>query len=145
MRKCELRELGRLEYGQALQLQQQLVANRKQGAIPDQLLLLEHPHTITLGRNGNMTNLLANEEVLRRSGIAFHPTDRGGDITYHGPGQLVGYPILDLREWKRDVMDIVLPDLPVDADAAEVVDHHAGFRVFVAHAASQRGQRVGRR
>jgi lipoyl(octanoyl) transferase len=103
MRKCELRELGRLEYGQALQLQQQLVANRKQGAIPDQLLLLEHPHTITLGRNGNMTNLLANEEVLRRSGIAFHPTDRGGDITYHGPGQLVGYPILDLREWKRDV------------------------------------------
>ena len=103
MRKCELRELGRLEYGQALQLQQQLVTNRKQGAIPDQLLLLEHPHTITLGRSGNMTNLLANEDVLRRSGIAFHPTDRGGDITDHGPGQLVGYPILDLREWKRDV------------------------------------------
>lgn len=103
MRKCELRRLGRIGYEEAFELQRQLVAARKQGSIPDQFLLLEHPHTITLGRNGHMENLLASEEVLRRSGISFHPTDRGGDITYHGPGQLVGYPILDLREWKRDV------------------------------------------
>jgi lipoyl(octanoyl) transferase len=92
-----------MDYGTAFDLQQQLVAERKEGSIPDQLLLLEHPHVITLGRNGHLENLLANEDVLRRAGIAFYPTDRGGDITYHGPGQLVGYPIVDLREWKRDV------------------------------------------
>jgi lipoyl(octanoyl) transferase len=103
MRKCELHELGRVDYETALALQAGLVDRRKRGLVPDQLLLLEHAHVITLGRNGRMENLLAHEEVLRRSGIAFHPTDRGGDITYHGPGQLVGYPIFDLREWKRDV------------------------------------------
>ena len=92
-----------MDYGAALELQQRLVAERKQGLIADQLLLLEHPHVITLGRNGRMENLLAGDEVLRRAGIAFHPTDRGGDVTYHGPGQLVGYPIVDLREWSRDV------------------------------------------
>ncbi len=101
--KCELHEPGRITYAEAFELQQSLVAQRKSGTIPDQLLLLQHPHTITLGRNGHLENLLASEEVLTRSGIAFHPTDRGGDITYHGPGQMVGYPILDLREWKRDV------------------------------------------
>ena len=103
MRKCCLRELGRTDYGQALELQRQLVAERQQGLIPDQLLLLEHPHVITLGRNGHAGNLLATGEVLSRAGIGFYPTDRGGDVTYHGPGQLVGYPIVDLREWKRDV------------------------------------------
>lgn len=103
MRKCAVRPLGRVSYGEALELQQQLVSSRKQGLVPDQLLLLEHPHVITLGRNGHMENLLASAEVLERAGISFYPTDRGGDVTYHGPGQLVGYPILDLREWKRDV------------------------------------------
>jgi len=103
MRSCQVRELGRVEYGQALELQQQLAAERKLGLIPDQLLLLEHPHVITLGRNGHMENLLAGAQVLDRAGISFFPTDRGGDITYHGPGQLVGYPIIDLRDWKRDV------------------------------------------
>jgi len=103
MRKCQVREIGRIDYAGSLELQQQVVAERKQGLIPDQLLMLEHPHVITLGRNGHLENLLADEDVLGRAGIACHPTDRGGDITYHGPGQLVGYPILDLREWKRDV------------------------------------------
>jgi lipoyl(octanoyl) transferase len=103
MRKCGVRLLGRIEYGKALELQQRLVEERKQGLGSDHLLLLEHPHVITLGRNGRMENLLASNEVLERSGISFFPTDRGGDVTYHGPGQLVGYPILDLREWKRDV------------------------------------------
>src|SRR4029077_8313100 len=94
---------GRIGYAEAFDLQQQLIAARKDGSISDQLLLLENPHVITLGRNGHAENLLASSEILERAGISFHPTDRGGDITYHGPGQLVGYPILDLREWKRDV------------------------------------------
>jgi len=92
-----------MDYGAALELQRELVAQRKQGLINDQLLLLEHSHVITMGRNGHMDNLLANDYVLDRAGIGFFPTDRGGDVTYHGPGQLVGYPILSLTEWKRDV------------------------------------------
>jgi len=103
MRKCRVRQLGQIGYGPALELQQLLIAGRKQGALPDQLLLLEHPHVITLGRNGQLANVLASQEILDRAGISFFPTDRGGDVTYHGPGQLVAYPILDLREWKRDV------------------------------------------
>jgi lipoyl(octanoyl) transferase len=103
MRKCYLRQLGRVDYGRALELQQQAETGRKLGLIDDQLLLLEHPHVITLGRNGRMENLLASDEILSRAGISFYPINRGGDVTYHGPGQLVGYPILDLREWKRDV------------------------------------------
>ena len=106
-RKCEIRDLGRIGYGRAFEIQQDLVAQRKQGLIPDQLLIVEHPHVITLGRNGHMENLLASEEVLQRAGIEFHPSNRGGDITYHGPGQIVGYPIFDLREWKRDVVAYV--------------------------------------
>jgi lipoyl(octanoyl) transferase len=103
MRKCSLLELGRIDYGSALEMQQRIAAARKQGEAPDHLLLLEHPHVITMGRNGHMSNLLASDQALASAGISFHPTDRGGDVTYHGPGQLVGYPILDLREWKRDV------------------------------------------
>src|SRR5579883_557155 len=98
MRSCEVKELGRMDYGAALGLQKRLEAERKAGLIPDQLLLVEHPHVITLGRNGQEANLLAGEEILTRAGISFYRTDRGGDITYHGPGQLVGYPIIDLRE-----------------------------------------------
>jgi lipoate-protein ligase B len=103
MRNCVLRELGRIRYGDALDIQQQVAAGRKQGVTPDHLLLLEHPHVITMGRNGHAENLLASDEVMARTGIEYFPTDRGGDVTYHGPGQLVGYPILDLRDWKRDV------------------------------------------
>ncbi len=103
MRNCCLRQLGRIDYASALRLQQQLAAGRKQETVPDHLLLLEHPHVITLGRNGHLENLLAGDDILERAGIAFFPTDRGGDVTYHGPGQLVGYPILDLRDWQRDV------------------------------------------
>src|SRR3989475_3231445 len=70
----------------------------------DVLLLCEHPHVITLGRNGKREHLLAPEHVLRQRGVEFHATDRGGDITYHGPGQIVGYPILNLAEIRRDVV-----------------------------------------
>ena len=103
MLECHWQDLGSLNYAAAFDLQRQLVERRQRGEIPDQLLLLEHPHVITLGRHGQPDNLLASEEHLRRAGVSWYPTDRGGDITYHGPGQLVGYPILDLREWKRDV------------------------------------------
>jgi len=106
-RQLEAHDLGRVGYAEALGLQKELVEKRKRGLICDQLLIVEHPHVITLGRNGQMNNLLASEEVLRRAGIEFHPSDRGGDITYHGPGQVVGYPIFDLREWKRDVVAYV--------------------------------------
>ena len=107
MRACEVRDLGRFGYAEAFALQRDLVEQRKHGRIADQLVFVEHPHVITLGRNGCIENLLASEEVLGRAGIEFHATDRGGDITYHGPGQIVGYPIFDLREWKRDVVAYV--------------------------------------
>ena len=107
MRVCEFRDLGRAGYAEALAIQKELVEQRKQGLIPDQLLVVEHPHVITQGRNGHAENLLASDEVLERAGIEFQSSDRGGDITYHGPGQIVGYPIFDLREWKRDVVAYV--------------------------------------
>jgi lipoyl(octanoyl) transferase len=94
---------GLLPYAQACALQHQLVEARKGAAIPDVLLFCEHPHVITLGRNGKKENLRANDRVLAQMSVAFHETDRGGDITYHGPGQIVGYPILDLTEHRCDV------------------------------------------
>jgi lipoyl(octanoyl) transferase len=104
---CELRDLGRVRYAEAFVLQQQFVERRKRGEIPDQLLIVEHPHVVTMGRNAHDENLLCAPELLDRAGIEFHRTDRGGDVTYHGPGQIVGYPIFDLREWKRDVVAYV--------------------------------------
>jgi lipoyl(octanoyl) transferase len=92
-----------IPYAEAFELQRQLVEARKAGAIPDVLLLCEHPHVITLGRNGHREHLRASEHLLAQMNVEFHPTDRGGDITYHGPGQIVGYPILDLAEHRRDI------------------------------------------
>ena len=103
MPNCLTVELGLIGYADAWELQKRLVAARKAGAIPDVLLFCEHPHVITLGRNGRREHLLASEHVLRQKGVEFHETDRGGDITYHGPGQIVGYPILDLNDLRRDV------------------------------------------
>jgi lipoyl(octanoyl) transferase len=96
-------DLGIMEYGAAWALQRRVVAARKGGAVPDMLLLCEHPHVITLGRSGKLANLRASDHVLRQMEVSFFETDRGGDITYHGPGQLVGYPILNLGEIRRDV------------------------------------------
>jgi lipoyl(octanoyl) transferase len=101
---CEFLDVGRISYARALALQHDLVERRKRGEIPDQLLIVEHPHVVTMGRNGHMENVLASPEILDRAGIELHYTDRGGDVNYHGPGQIVGYPIFDLREWKRDVV-----------------------------------------
>ena len=92
-----------MSYSEALRIQQQVASDRKQGVGFDHLLFVEHPHVVTIGRNGHEENLLAPEAVLRRQGVELFETDRGGDVTYHGPGQIVGYPIVDLREWKRDV------------------------------------------
>jgi lipoyl(octanoyl) transferase len=107
MRKLVVRDLGLVGYAQAFALQKEFELRRKASEIPDQLLIVEHPHVITLGRNGHSENLLAGPVILERAGISFFPTDRGGDITYHGPGQIVGYPIFDLRDWKRDVVAYV--------------------------------------
>jgi lipoyl(octanoyl) transferase len=97
-------DLGLMGYAEAWALQKRVVAARKTGAIEDVLLLCEHPHVITQGRNGKREHLLASEHVLRQKGVEFYSTDRGGDITYHGPGQIVGYPILNLGAIRRDVV-----------------------------------------
>jgi len=89
--------LGCVPYAEALELQYERVAARREGRVSDALLLLEHPPTVTLGRRSNSENLLVPEAVLRERGIEVHRIARGGDVTYHGPGQLVGYPIVDLK------------------------------------------------
>lgn len=100
---CWLVDLGILPYAPACELQHSLVEARKARAIPDMLLLCEHPHVITLGRNAKRQNLLAGNQLLGEMNAELNSTNRGGDITYHGPGQIVGYPILDLNEHRRDV------------------------------------------
>src|SRR5882762_1963049 len=97
-------DLELMGYAEAWTLQKRAVAARKASAIEDLLLLCEHPHVITQGRNGKRENLLASDHVLQQKGVKFHATDRGGDITYHGPGQIVGYPILNLGAIRRDVV-----------------------------------------
>ncbi len=103
MNDCAVVDLGQMGYEAAWALQRRIVAARKLALLPDVLLLCEHPHVITLGRNGRSEHLLASEPQLGQMGVEFHATNRGGDITYHGPGQLVAYPILNLAEIRRDV------------------------------------------
>jgi lipoate-protein ligase B len=99
-----VRELGRLSYADALALQDEVVTARRRGACPDTLLLLEHPPVVTLGRSARGEHLLATAEALAARGVTVHEAARGGDVTYHAPGQLVGYPIVDLAaRGKRDV------------------------------------------
>jgi lipoyl(octanoyl) transferase len=101
---CRIVDLGLIGYSEAWALQKRLVVARKADAIGDVLILCEHPHVITLGRNAKREHLLASEHVLKQKGVELHATDRGGDITYHGPGQIVGYPILNLGAIRRDVV-----------------------------------------
>jgi lipoyl(octanoyl) transferase len=101
---CHIVDLGLMGYAEAWALQKRVVAARKAGAIEDVLLLCEHPHVITQGRSGKREHLLVSEHVLKQKGVEFHATDRGGDITYHGPGQIVGYPIFNLGVIRRDVV-----------------------------------------
>jgi lipoyl(octanoyl) transferase len=101
--QCRVEQLGRVDYADGLCLQRERVAARKAGMIPDTLLLLEHPHVYTLGRNAKKENLLISAEQLGARGAQVFEIDRGGDVTYHGPGQLVGYPIIDLTQHRRDI------------------------------------------
>ena len=93
--------LGRVPYDEALRLQAELVELRVQGRVDNVLLLLEHPLVLTLGRNANRVNVLASDEMLAQRGVTLHEINRGGDVTYHGPGQLVCYPIFDLRSMRN--------------------------------------------
>jgi lipoyl(octanoyl) transferase len=104
-----VRRLGRVEYREALELQEMLVEQRKLGLIPDQLLLLEHPDVITLGvkTRNDRSHVLASAETLEAEGVSVLATGRGGDVTFHGPGQLVGYPIFDLKPDRCDVHQYV--------------------------------------
>jgi lipoyl(octanoyl) transferase len=104
LKDCLTIDLGLIGYAEAYALQQRVVAAQKAGAIEDVLLLCEHPHVITQGRSGKREHLLASEQVLRQKGVAYYETSRGGDITYHGPGQIVAYPILNLGAIRRDVV-----------------------------------------
>ena len=99
----EVRHLGLVPYGKALEVQQELRQARMEGRQPDTVLLLEHPHVITFGRGGRRENALHSDEELNQAGYEVYRVSRGGDVTYHGPGQLVGYPILDLAQRGRDV------------------------------------------
>jgi lipoate-protein ligase B len=97
-------DLGLIDYEKAWDLQHQLWSKRVEGELPDLLLILEHPHVITLGRRGNRSHLLASPEVLEAMRIPIFHVERGGDVTYHGPGQMVVYPVLDLKEYGYRLM-----------------------------------------
>jgi lipoate-protein ligase B len=100
---CLVWDLGLIEYSEAYQLQKNLQRKRIEGKISDVLLLLEHPPTLTIGKSGTLDNVLISREQLFQQGISLFFIDRGGDVTYHGPGQLVGYPIIDLRRRGNDL------------------------------------------
>jgi len=104
MRPLEVRRLGLVAYDEGLELQRALVEDRRANRIPDTLLLLQHPHVVTIGvKKDGRGHILATPEQLSARGVEVHETGRGGDVTYHGPGQIVGYPILDLNPDRRDV------------------------------------------
>jgi lipoyl(octanoyl) transferase len=105
MRSIEVRRLGRVPYGEALELQRALVEDRRAGRVGDLLLLVEHPPVVTLGVRSALgrSHILAPDDVLAAQGVEIHETGRGGDVTYHGPGQIVGYPIIDLSPDRLDV------------------------------------------
>ncbi len=135
MNVCEARYLGLVPYGEAHELQKELVEKRKADQIPDTFLLLQHPHVITLGRAADRTNILADEATRARFGVELHETGRGGDVTYHGPGQLVGYPIIKLllgrQDIRRYVRDLQQALIRTAADFGVVAEPRGGEYVGV--------------
>jgi lipoate-protein ligase B len=116
----DVRRLGVVAYDEALRLQSELVARRRAGEIPDTLLLLEHPHVITMGSSADAADVLVDAATRQRLGIEVFEVGRGGGVTYHGPGQLVAYPILDLRPLGKDLHDYLrrLEEVLISAAAA---------------------------
>ena len=129
IRPLEVRWLGRVPYQDALALQEEMVGRRRAGEIPDQLILLEHPHVVTLGTSSREEHVLLSSDEMEARGIQLFEVGRGGDVTYHGPGQLVGYPILglspdrkDLHRYLRDIEEVLicaLAEFGVAADRQE--------------------------
>jgi len=137
-RLLEVRRLGLMPYGEALALQRALVEDRRADRIPDTLLLVEHPHVLTLGvrGDGGRSHILASADALASRGVEIHETGRGGDITYHGPGQVVGYPIIDLKpdrcdvhRYVRDLEDVLIRTASDYGVLAERVDGLTGVWV----------------
>ena len=137
-RPLEVRRLGLMPYGEALALQRALVEDRRADRIPDTLLLVEHPHVLTLGvrGDGGRSHILASADALASRVVEIHETGRGGDITYHGPGQLVGYPIIDLKpdrcdvhRYVRDLEDVLIRTASDYGVLAERVDGLTGVWV----------------
>ena len=135
---CLVYDLGLVDYHKGLLLQERLLDSRKSGAIPDVLLLFQHPSVFTMGRSGIVENIIVPEETLVKEGIPVFHTNRGGDITYHGPGQLVAYPILNLRENGLTVHQYVW-------DLEEIVIRTlADFGIGAQRISGRRGVWVGR-
>jgi len=133
---CVVYQLGLIEYGEAYELQKKLHQENMSGEIPDTLLLLEHPPTLTIGRSGSMENVLVSKEKLDDEGIAIFSIERGGDVTFHGPGQIVGYPIMDLssrgkdiQRYVRDIEEVLIRTLKDFSIAAARDESHAGVWV----------------
>lgn len=133
---CEVHRLGTVPYDDGVRLQEERVAARLEGRVPDALFLLEHPHVVTLGRSADAANILWDESELRRRGVAVRETGRGGDVTYHGPGQLVGYPVIllerqDLHAYLRDLEETLILALGDFGIAAGRVPGYTGVWVGV--------------
>lgn len=140
MRTLDVRHLGTVSYGEALDMQRALAEERRRGRVGDLLLLLQHPHVLTLGARGDggRSHILATPERLAELGVAVFETGRGGDVTYHGPGQLVGYPILDLQPdrcdvhtYVRDIEEVLIRTLADDGIQAGRIAGLTG--VWVGH------------
>jgi len=100
---------GRMDYLKALTLQEKLLVQRQQDEICDTLILVEHPPVITVGISGNESNIIAGRDILERQGVKIYNVNRGGDVTYHGPGQILGYPVIDLKHIEKGVKDFIFP------------------------------------